>query len=50
MSTDTTSWTEAHWQGRARMAAARRYAGVPLDAVDREALRRHPQPEGLDDP
>lgn len=28
------------WAGRARMAAARRDAGVPLDAIDREALRR----------
>lgn len=31
---------------RARMAAARRGAGLPLDAEDTEALRRHPQPTG----
>lgn len=30
------------WAGRARMAAARRSAGVELDDVDREALRRAP--------
>jgi len=28
------------WAGRARMAAARRDAGLPLGAIDREALRR----------
>jgi hypothetical protein len=32
------------WAGRARMAAARRAAGVPLDDLDRQALVR------LDDP
>jgi len=33
---------EAIWAGRARMAAARRTAGRPLDAVDRQALARIP--------
>jgi hypothetical protein len=28
------------WSGRARMAAARRDAGRPLDDIDRQALRR----------
>lgn len=28
------------WRGRARMAAARRAAGQPLDPTDHEALRR----------
>jgi hypothetical protein len=32
----------AVWQGRARMAAARRQARVMLDAVDRQALDRYP--------
>lgn len=31
------------WQGRARMAAARRAAGARLDAYDRQALDRYPQ-------
>lgn len=30
------------WEGAARMAAARRDAGLELNAVDREALERHP--------
>lgn len=30
------------WAGRARMAHARQHAGVPLDSIDEEALRRHP--------
>lgn len=30
------------WPGRARMADARRYAGLPLNATDEEALSRHP--------
>ena len=29
------------WAGRARMAAARRAAGQPLDDIDRQALARH---------
>jgi hypothetical protein len=29
------------WAGRARMAAARRAAGVPLDDIDSQALARH---------
>ena len=29
------------WAGRARMAAARRGAGQPLDDIDRQALARH---------
>lgn len=32
------------WEGAARMAAARRAAGVPLAAYDRDALDRHPEP------
>lgn len=32
------------WEGRARVAAARRAAGSPLDALDMEALERHPTP------
>lgn len=32
------------WEDRARMAAARQHTGRPLDAIDREALRRHPTP------
>lgn len=28
------------WEGRARMAAARQAAGVPLDDIDRQALAR----------
>lgn len=32
------------WVGRARMADARRHAGIPLDNVDRDALNRHPPP------
>lgn len=32
------------WEGQARMAEARRTAGLPLDAIDLEALRRHPEP------
>lgn len=32
--------TAACWEGRARMAAARRAAGLPLDAVDVEAIAR----------
>lgn len=30
------------WQGLARMAAARRAAGVKLSALDRQALDRYP--------
>ena len=33
---------ELHWQGRSRMAGARRAAGQPLDAYDRQALDRYP--------
>lgn len=32
----------ACWEGKARMAHARRDAGRPLTAVDQLALRRHP--------
>ena len=39
----TEGWTDAHWEGRSRMALARRYAGVALDGVDFEALRRFPE-------
>lgn len=43
-------WVEHHppgdvdlcWQGKARMARARRDAGLSLDAVDRLALERWP--------
>lgn len=35
-----TEWTLAEWEGRARMAAAREAAGIELDAIDRQALRR----------
>lgn len=35
-----------YYFGHARMAMARELAGVPLDATDREALRRWPVPEG----
>lgn len=31
-------WTDAQWRGRARMAAARRHAGEPLDKIDDHAL------------
>lgn len=34
-------WTPSEWSGRARMADARRVAGVPLDDLDLEALERH---------
>lgn len=34
------------WEDRARMAAARRAAGVTLDRYDREALERYPEPTG----
>jgi hypothetical protein len=34
----------AIWAGRARMAAARRAAGRPLDDLDRQALVRHVTP------
>ena len=37
-------WTPEHWAGRARMAAARRHAGIELDPVDRQALARYPDP------
>lgn len=30
------------WAGRARMAGARMVADAPLDELDEEALRRHP--------
>lgn len=30
------------WSGRARMAAARRAAGMSLSAIDRQALDRYP--------
>lgn len=33
-------WGPEDWAGRARMAAARAAADVPLDALDREALSR----------
>lgn len=33
------------WQGQARMAAARRAAGVSLSALDLQALDRYPDPE-----
>lgn len=35
------NWGPEEWHGRARMAAARVFARVPLNALDREALRRH---------
>jgi hypothetical protein len=41
---DTTDWTDEQWEGRARMADARRHAGLDLDSVDREALTRYPDP------
>lgn len=48
MSTDTSTWGPAEWEGRARMAAARAFSRVALDAIDRDALRRHPEhAEGL---
>lgn len=36
------------WEGRARMAHARRAAGVPLDDIDLEALDHYPKenPDG----
>lgn len=34
----------AGWEDRARMADARQAAGADLDSVDREALRRYPNP------
>jgi len=34
------AWGPEDWAGRARMAAARRHAGVPLDEHDRTALRK----------
>lgn len=34
---------ELCWQGKARMAAARRVAGKTLSAYDRQALDRYPQ-------
>lgn len=33
-------WTDAHWAGRARMAEARRDAGITLNGLDLEALDR----------
>lgn len=33
-------WTPGQWEGRARMAQARLAAGVPLDGLDYDALRR----------
>ena len=48
MSLDTSAWSPEQWEGRARMAAARASARSPLDAIDREALRRNPaHAEGL---
>lgn len=48
---DPTDWqannrpeTVDEWQGRARMAAARRAAGLDLDEVDLEALEMWPDP------
>jgi len=37
-------WGDAEWEGRSRMAKARRAAnrGVVADLIDREALRRFP--------
>lgn len=34
------NWGPDDWAGRARMATARKAAGVPLDALDDEALSR----------
>lgn len=36
-------WGDADWEGRSRMAAARRHSQMPLDWVDLEALRRYPE-------
>jgi len=38
---------EECWEGRARMAKARRDSGLPMDDTDREALRRCPHPSTL---
>jgi hypothetical protein len=35
--------TPVEWEGLARMAAARLYAGEPPAPDDKEALRRHPE-------
>lgn len=37
------------WEGAARMAAARRHAGLPLSDRDRTALDRYPTPPGFAD-
>lgn len=39
--------TPAEWEGRARMARVREECGMPLDAIDREALERFPEPRSL---
>lgn len=33
-------WDQSMWDGRARMAYARKLAGLPLDELDTEALER----------
>lgn len=38
--------TPPDWEGRARMAEARRVAGHELDDTDLEAIRQHPNPGG----
>lgn len=42
-----TRWTPEQWEGRARMAAARRDTGAPLDPLDHQALAKHPTPTVL---
>lgn len=39
--------SDVEWEDRARMAAARRAAGLRLGPVDLEALDRHPTPPKL---
>lgn len=41
-STSAAGWDDEQWARYALMAQARAHAGLPLDAQDREALRRHP--------
>jgi hypothetical protein len=44
MSVKPDEWGPEQWEGRARMAEARRHAGLELDQIDTEALRRYPAP------
>jgi hypothetical protein len=34
------------WENRARMAICRRDSGLEMNRIDREAIRRHPEPGG----